>query len=398
MPYEQTTLAALCREQDNPYFEVSLANGTTAAYSKTLKKILSYDYIKTPYVYCGLVEDVHVLSRSSVISRNRDFVISCQSYQNLQNGIYHQSLTNLVKEIDESLFSKYIEEECIYLGGAFWEPPFNDVTVSHAVNFGHFIFEYLNRMAIFEMSGVDTSLPVVVHSTIPERWLEFLELVGVSRDKIIKISPYDDFHAFRKVWVSSSPHYRDAQGFFRVWGAGIHWLRNKVLQATGAPQVNKRRRVYLGRGNVDWRRIVNEDQVTSTLAKYGFEFPDMMKLSAKEQIELVSGAEIIVIVVGAGSAITQFAPESCINILLSAPKLGLGPWGSITGAVTLGQIHHRVECELEHSSGERPSRLNSSGVDELADISVNIDEMEEAVLTAIQFNTAEQIGDASKLG
>ena len=196
--------------------------------------------------------------------------------------------------------------------------------LSHEIygpNFGHFIFEYLNRLAIFDHYGLTAKLPVVIYQEIPERWAEFLDLLGISKDRIIRV-PIVKAPAYRKVWVSSACHYRDAAGKFHFWTAGLHWLRFRMFSAIGGPKLQDRRRLYLGREDATWRKIVNEGEVKQLLEKYGFEFPSMSKLNARSQIEAVSGADVIVSAAGVGSTLSHFAPEHCINIVLAPRHVG----------------------------------------------------------------------------
>ena len=102
------------------------------------------------------------------------------------------------------MFKTYIEEECIFLGGMHIEKTPEGDLVPPSPNFGHFIFEYLNRFAIFDLHGLTHKLPVVIYENLPERWIGFLELLGISRDRLIRI-PEIETPAFRKVWVSSAP-------------------------------------------------------------------------------------------------------------------------------------------------------------------------------------------------
>ena len=91
------------------------------------------------------------------------------------------------------------------------------------VNFGHFLFEYLNRIAIFDVCGLANKFPVVVYDNLPDKWLGFLEMMGIPRERIIRV-PVDRPPAYRKVWVSSACHYRSTGGFYHMWGAGLHWM------------------------------------------------------------------------------------------------------------------------------------------------------------------------------
>jgi len=295
----------------------------------------------------------------------------CQSYQNYKGAASFEECATTQIDGRADLFKNYIEEECIFLGGTWSEAsPHGPSHLVYPPNFGHFIFEYLNRIAIFAHYGLTQRLPIVVYDRVPERWLGFLELADIPRDRIIRI-PLVNPPAFRKVWVSSACHYRDTAGAYRVWGAGVHWLRSLMLGGIGGTSASKRRRIYIGRDNAKWRKIANEDAVRELLDSYGFEYPAMSELSAREQLEVMSSAEIVICALGAGTIMIQFAPEHCITILLAPIGVGQGLWGGSGSAVVLRQIFERLDCE--HVTAPDLVRLDIKGMNEVADFVVDIE-------------------------
>ena len=262
-------------------------------------------------------------------------------------------------------------------------------------NFGHFIFEYLNRLAIFDLYGLTERLPVVVYDCVPKRWLGFLELMGVLPGRILQV-PIESPPAYRKAWVSSACHYRDGAGKFRIWPSGLHWLRQRLSRAIGGPQLHKHRWLYLGRENSQWRKIVNQDQVRQALAAYGLECPEMGNLSAREQLEIISGADIVVSAAGAGSVMTHFAPEHCICILLAPRAVGTGYWGGLGASIILRQTYERLDCEvIESPDLDRPG--NVGGISEVADYIVDLDLLRRVVEVSLQNVVQNQRWDALAL-
>jgi hypothetical protein len=122
--------------------------------------------------------------------------------------------------------------------------------------------------------------------------------------------------------------------------------------------VRDRRRLYLGRDGARWRKIINEADVRVVLSEFGFEFPAMTQLSVREQVELISGAEMVISAAGAGSVILYFAPSTCIHIVLAPKGVARGPWGGLGIAISTGQVYHRLECEVVADSGS----FNAEGI------------------------------------
>ncbi len=387
-----TTVKALCEQSQTPFYEICFDETHSPIYRKMIRSVESWD-VRSPYVYCGLVEDVRFFGRSFIFSKTGKFVFHCQSYLNHQSSNFEEC-AQLYIDGKTDLFKNYMEEECIFLGGTWSEAtPQGPSHLTDPPNFGHFIFEYLNRLAIFAHYGLLYRLPIVVYDIIPARWLEFLELAGVSKNQIIRIS-LDNPPAFRKAWVSSACHYRDTAGVYRVWGAGVHALRSLILTGIGGASVSKRRRIYLGRDNAQWRKIANEHEVKALLDTYGFEYPVMSQLSAREQVEVISSAEIVVCALGAGTVMTQFAPEHCITILLAPAGVG-GIWGGLASAIFLRQIYDRLDCERVSITDN--VRINAGGVNELADLIVDIAALNAKIKEALHTMSVGQTRDALKL-
>ena len=291
------------------------------------------------------------------------------------------------------MFKTYIEDECIFLGGVSIEQTPEGDLVPKSPNFGHFIFEYLNRFAIFDLYGLTHKFPIVIYETVPEHWRGFLELLGISRDRIIRI-PAMETQAFRKVWVSSAPHYRGSDGQFRIWGEGLHWMHARMLAAIGGPRIGKRRRLYLGRGDAKWRRVVNEAEVKALLADYGFESPQMHLMTPREQIKTISGASVVIAAGGTNAILSHFAPQHSAHILLQPRDVGTGPWGGLGAAVFLRQIYDRIDGDPEITDSTRP---NVYGKDETSNYHVNLGELRSKVEFALRHAGDSRSDDALKL-
>ncbi len=167
-----------------------------------------------------------------------------------------------------------------------------------------------------------------------------------------------------------------------------------MLSGIGGVKVSKSRRIYLGRDNAQWRKVANEHEVKSVLSTYGFEFPVMSELSAREQLEIISSAELVVCALGAGTIITKFTPEHCITILLAPKDIG-GLWGGLASAIFLRQIYDRIECERVVESDV--IRLNKTGENETADFIVDLEALKARVESACHFMSTRQCRDALQL-
>jgi len=335
------SLKDLCAKDGTPYFELSLPESyhtTTPTVARDLTSIQIFD-LRAAHVYCGLAQDVVMFGHALVHTRDGQFVFEGQCHQSHDLEDFNKTAHTFITARQTPAFQDYVEEECLFFGGPVDNPP----------NFGHFMFEFLPRLAVFDFCGLLGKFPVAVYDHFPERWLDFLELLGVPRSRIIKI-PARESPAFRKVWVSSACNYRDRNAVTRTWPAGLYWLRERMLKSV-LPNIRDKKLIYIGRQNVTWRRITNEPELIAFLEGYGFDCSPMESLSPRAQIACISRAAVVVAAEGAGTILTQFAPHHCIIILLSPRAIG-GLWGGRGAAMTLGQTYKWIQCSEQSEQSE----------------------------------------------
>ncbi len=167
-----------------------------------------------------------------------------------------------------------------------------------------------------------------------------------------------------------------------------------MLSAIGGPRIQDRRRLYLGRGDANWRRVENEAEVKALLAEYGFESPEMHLLTPRQQIEMMSGASIVVAAGGANAILSHFAPQHSVHIVMHPRDVGTGPWGGLGGSVFLRQVYDRIECDPVLTDKARP---NIYGRDETSNYRVNLGELRSKVEFAIRHASHTRIDNALKL-
>ncbi len=369
-----TTVKDLCTKQGTPYFEFSQDCPKPALVGQRL-----YEF-RSPLVYAGQLKDVHIFGRSFIHTKDNQYVFHNQSFQNHQQFAWKECAEEFIQKRTD-LFADYIEDECVFLGGMNLEPASIDGPGN--ANFGHFHFEYLNRLVMFAAQLQLGRLPVVVYDTLPERYLEWLELFGV--EHVIRV-PARSTPAFKNVWVSSAPHYRGSDGTFRIWHEGLHKIRATALATFHKNRATAPRRVYLGRQDASWRKVVNEAEVEAKLREYGFVCPKMQDLSPWQQLEQVIRAEIIVTAAGANSILTHYAPHNCVVIpMFPNPAMGTGPWGGLGASLVLGQIYDRLDGEEVPTDIVQP---NVAGVNEKGNFKVDISALESKVQQAIQYSMA----------
>jgi Glycosyltransferase 61 len=176
-------------------------------------------------------------------------------------------------------------------------------------NYYHWLSDVLPRIKLYEkvMDQVDH---FCVASSVPEKFLEILSVFGIPKTKLLLVKDDEKLH-FDNLLVASLP---GSEGRAPKWA--IDFVREKLLpkKKSGAT-----RKIYLKRGNVTQRRILNEDSLVKLLSARGFEIIDPDQLSIPRQAALMQEAKTVISAHGAALSNLVFAPENCTVIEIFSP-------------------------------------------------------------------------------
>jgi glycosyl transferase family 61 len=113
-------------------------------------------------------------------------------------------------------------------------------------------------------------------------------------------------------------------------------LRNTIFEKLDLSNGRAKERIYISRGGAQRRRVLNENEVTNALARYGFKSYALEKMTFKEQVELFRRAEFVIGPNGAGLGNILFSGK--IRILVLYPDKTPNTY-FLTQAKSLGQEH-----------------------------------------------------------
>ena len=100
MKREFSTVKALCEARSTPFHIASIDNGDFQVARKRLVAPEPVD-LHGPYVYCGLVEDVHIFGRTFLHSNAGAYVTNCQSYQGYQDQAVDDCIAQFIEACRE---------------------------------------------------------------------------------------------------------------------------------------------------------------------------------------------------------------------------------------------------------------------------------------------------------
>jgi len=209
-------------------------------------------------------------------------------------------------------------------------------------NFGHWLLNHFSRLRHTEEEPALREAPLVVGDDIRPVHRQCLARAGIAPEQIVCLRR-GRIAKFGELWVPSllfcGSVGRDGMGGGLYWNSeAIKFIRRRLrLDFSARPM----RRIYVGRKDARWRRLINEAEIVQMLGRFGFEAVDPGAMSLDEQIELAASAQIIVGAFGAGMNLLLFAPEGTPVVELKYDLEGLMDInGALTG--TLRQPHHEI--------------------------------------------------------
>lgn len=193
------------------------------------------------------------------------------------------------------------------------------VTPEATTNYHHWTVDMLPRTGLVVRAGY--RLADFDHVLIKDRGLpyqrESFARLGLRPEQLIQVSDHDHFEAETLV----IPAIRLDNT--RVPRRDIEYVRRLYLADEPVPSLSHKR-LYVGRKDASFRRVLNEDAFMPFLKENGFEEVAMSGLSVADQARLFSEASIIVAPNGSALANLVFANRACRVVEFFAPGWVVG--------------------------------------------------------------------------
>jgi capsular polysaccharide biosynthesis protein len=171
----------------------------------------------------------------------------------------------------------------------------------------HWIIEALTRLWVLDVFPDLAKLPVVVPANLTSFQLASLLAMGIKKDQLLLFDGSN--WLFTNLYV---PSFMAPGGHSRPQ---MKWLKEKLFTAFGIEEKKAgTRRLYISRGDVATRNIINEQELISVLKSWDFEIIMPGNLPLPEQVELFSEAAIICGTSGSGMTNHIFAPRQATLI------------------------------------------------------------------------------------
>ena len=207
------------------------------------------------------------------------------------------------------------------------------IGTKESTNYYHWLLDCLPRWRLVQEAGFRDYDYILLNTSSPRFCEETLNLLEVPQEKRLHCSTLY-LYEFDRLVVPAMPFPR-----WEVAAWVCEWVRTLFAdQCGGAPE-----RLYVSRRKAKWRRLVNEAELESQLAKEGFMVIHTEHYSVAEQARLFSNTQCVVTPHGAGLAnvifvprggrVIELLPPACANAQIYrhiACACGLG-YASVTG-------------------------------------------------------------------
>ncbi len=332
-----------CRQRAYPFLDIATPVPLLLQ-ERDLQGTCSTSECRLAHAFIARVDDVRVFGPGFLLTGDGRCMLHGMSHANYSKALKMQlegyragklADARIPLEIPDD--RPFLDEEAVLLWGS--------------ANFGHWLWTYLHRLTLLSREPQLRDMKIVVLDQTPRRFTEWLSRMGIADDRVVRVP---DCSRVARLWVPSIPHYRGhyEDNLIYTWPDAVLLFREAVLGARAAalPAGEKRERIYVSRDKAQWRKAVNEDELTAMLEQLGVRRVFLEELSVEEQIDLVSRAELIVLMAGGASPITMLAPRDAAIVELCLPGFS-GIFGSRLWAQILGQRFSRIDATAVDTQG-----------------------------------------------
>lgn len=201
--------------------------------------------------------------------------------------------------------------------------------------FGHWFPEFLPKLEFMMKHPDFARLPIIVDEGMPPSHLEYLR--RIAENSIVVLPPLTCF-VCRRLLVAPTPtfypvhlkqpHTIPLHEIGALSPRALRFLQISVGQGklpVEAPQA----RIFLGRRNMQWRRLLNEEEISEALGRLGFVIVYPEDLTLAQQIAVFNSARWIVAPNGSSLLNLIFSQPSTRILILAQPHLY--NWGNFQG-------------------------------------------------------------------
>lgn len=200
------------------------------------------------------------------------------------------------------------------------------VAAAGRMNYFHWMFDMLPRLHLLRRAGI--ALEEVRHFLLGESGAPFqeetLRMLGIPPERCVECTPSSHFFCDELL----VPSLAGCSGHPPAWVCDF--LRETFLGADAAEKpAGPGRKIYVSRAGAQFRRVLNEEEVTRVLAAEGFEIVRLEALSVRDQARLFAAADVVVAPHGAGCTNAVFCRAGTAFIEIFSPRYVLACYWAV---------------------------------------------------------------------
>ncbi len=192
-----------------------------------------------------------------------------------------------------------IERRCIFVGGD--------------ENYSHWITRSLLKLSLVDDPAY-ADLPLLLHQPLARFQLEYLDLLGVDRRRLIQATEGGVVRC-RRLVVPTQLSLRPGLA------AGVEWLRRRLAEKLGPVPGPAEDLLFVSRAGAATRVLLNEAELAAALAPLGFRTVVPDRMSVADQVRTFARARVIVAAHGAGLTNLLFAPRETLVVEISSSNI-----------------------------------------------------------------------------
>lgn len=255
------------------------------------KTYLTGEKLKDKKVFVGLIKNARILSKNANIVTEDNIGVN-EDVAGLEKTM--TSYKNYIKLLKINQIDSRI------------------LTMSDSYNYYHYMFEILPRINYIKKTGLKPEYYLLARDKKFKK--DAIKALKIPKNKIINLNKETHIKA-KEVLFSSMPIFSG-----NPTKEVCQFIRKLFLKKYDKSKYKKYEKIYVMRGNVKYRKVLNENEVVNYLEKKGFIAVKMDGLSVFEQAKIFNSAKVIVAPHGAALTNLVFCEKGIKVIEFFNPK------------------------------------------------------------------------------
>lgn len=276
--------------------------------------------ITSPATFVGKIPGARVYGDCGAVITPDDRLLSDVSFEITKSGFAH------------SVFSRFRLPRPAALDGMSAV-----IAGPGRANYFHWMLDVLPRLRLLQEAGI--ALPDVRHFLTGEfgsRFqIESMGILGISPERCVPCGPSAHYRCAELLVPSFPGHVAHPPAWV------LDFLRETFLGAdVAAPAAMPLRKIYVSRAGAQFRRILNEEEVTRVLVAEGFEVIQPETMPVREQARLFASAAVVIAPHGAGCTNAVFCRPGTAFIEIFSPRYVIACYWVICAQRNLRYAYH----------------------------------------------------------